>query len=231
MRLAKNRETMKTAIFDLDGTLADTSGDLIEAANSCFRSLGCSAPLDPGADQAAAFQGGRAMLRLGVSRVTGEKADENFVDLQYPLLLAAYGRKIDRFTTLYPGVESALGQLKSSGWRLGVCTNKPEGLSRILLERLKLAETFHSIVGADTLPVRKPDPAPYTQAVEIAEGTVELSFFVGDTLTDRDTARAAGVPIVLSAFGSTISEVQRLEPDAVLEHFDALPSLAEILVA
>ena len=230
MRATLHWGTMRTAIFDLDGTLADTSGDLIEAANQCLRSLGYEAPLDPALDQATAFQGGRALLRLGISRVTGERADETFVDAQYPHLLEAYGNAIDRFTSVYPGVENALDKLRIDGWRLGICTNKPEGLSRILLERLKLAEYFHSIVGADTLPVSKPHPAPYTRAVEIAEGNLELSFLVGDTVTDRDTARAVGVPIVLAAFYLTVSEVKRLQPDAVLEHFDALPDLAERLI-
>ena len=222
---------MKTAIFDLDGTLADTSGDLIEAANLCFRGLGYSAPLDPERDQATAFQGGRAMLRLGLSRVTGVEADESVVDFQYPLLLQAYGEAIDCFTTLYPGVERALDQLRSEGWRLGVCTNKPEGLSRLLLARLNLVQRFHSIVGADTLPVRKPHPEPYIRAVEWADGDVQLSFFVGDTVTDLDTARAAGVPIVLAAFDSAASAVSRLEPDAILEHYDELTEIARRLVA
>jgi phosphoglycolate phosphatase len=215
---------MRTVIFDLDGTLADTSADLIAAANACFSAMGAGDLLEPGRDALTAFHGGRAMLRLGLSRLG--RADEQEVDRWYPPLLDAYEATIDRETRLYPGAVAAVEQLRAAGFRTGVCTNKPERLARILLDRLGVAGLFGSLVGANTLAVRKPDPAPYRLSVERAGGAVPRSLLVGDTETDRRTAAAAGVPAVLVTFGPEGTGVARLGPEALLDRFDLLPDLA-----
>jgi len=216
---------VKTAIFDLDGTLADTSADLIAAANACFRGLGHGDMLGQG-DALTAFAGGRAMLRLGYSRLnTGWTEAE--VDAQYPLLLRAYATDIDRHTTLYPGVLPALLMLNAIGWNCGICTNKPQALAEELVARLGIRGQFNSLIGADTLPVRKPDPAPYLEAVRRAGGALAQSVLVGDTVTDRDTARAAGVPVVLVTFGPGGHGVADLGPDALLHHFDDLAAVLD----
>ena len=212
--------TGKTAIFDLDGTLADTSTDLLAAANECFRRLGHGDQLTQG-DAMTAFAGGRAMLRLGFSRL-GPDWTEAEVDLQYPVLLAAYAADIDRHTRLYPGVLPALLRLNALGWRCGICTNKPVGLAEELVARLGIRGQFDSLIGADSLSVRKPDPAPYHAAVRLAGGSLARSVLIGDTVTDRDTARAAGVPVVLVTFGPGGRSVADLAPDALLDHFDNL---------
>lgn len=216
---------MRTVVFDLDGTLADTSGDLVAAANACFRAMGAGDLLDPQVDALTAFHGGRAMLRLGLSRLG--RSDEAEVDRWYPELLAAYERNIDRRTRLYPGAADAVRTLRAAGFATTICTNKPERLAETLLARLGVRGLFDALVGADTLPVRKPDPAPYVLAVERAGGTVARSFLVGDTDTDRRTAAAAGVPVALVAFGPEGEGVARLAPDALLARFDELPALAD----
>ncbi|MFZ5750785.1 MAG: HAD family hydrolase [Pseudomonadota bacterium] len=216
---------MRTVVFDLDGTLADTSGDLVAAANACFRAMGAGDLLDPQGDALTAFHGGRAMLRLGLSRLG--RTDEAEVDRWYPDLLAAYERGIDRTTRLYPGAADAVRALRAAGFATTICTNKPERLAETLLARLGVRGLFDALVGADTLPVRKPDPAPYVLAVERAGGTVARSFLVGDTDTDRRTAAAAGVPVALVAFGPEGEGVARLAPDALLARFDDLPALAD----
>ena len=212
---------MKTVVFDLDGTLADTSADLIAAANACFEALGHGMILDPVADQLTAFHGGRALLRLGFSRLSGDH-DEVDVDREYPKLISHYGANIDVHTKLYPGAEAAVGQLLEAGYRTAVCTNKPEGLADVLLRRLGVRGLFGALIGADTLPVRKPEAAPYVAAVEQAGGLVEQSFLLGDTITDVKTARAAGVPAVLVRFGPEGDEIKRLNPDYLLGHYDSL---------
>lgn len=216
---------MRTVVFDLDGTLADTSGDLIAAANASFRAMGAGDLLDPARDALTAFHGGRAMLRLGLARIG--RSDEAEVDRWYPHLLAAYEAGIDRHTRLYPGAAEAVRRLRRAGYRTAICTNKPAGLAEILIGRLQLRDLFDALVGADTLAVRKPDPAPYLLSVARAGGTVARSFLVGDTETDRKTAAAAGVPVALVAFGPEGDGVARLEPDALLARFDDLPALAE----
>ncbi len=220
---------MRTVIFDLDGTLVDTSRDLIAAANAVFAGMGAPAPLDPLADAATAFAGGRAMLRLGLERL-GRPAEAGVVDAQYPVFLEAYAEVIDRESRPYPGAMEAVARLSEAGYAVGICTNKPARLAELLLDRLGIRDGFGALVGADTLPVRKPDPAPYREAVRRAGGDPARSFLIGDTVTDRDTARAAGVPVVLVTFGPEGRGVARLAPDALLDSFEALDGLAARLI-
>ncbi|MEI4470551.1 HAD hydrolase-like protein [Frigidibacter sp. MR17.24] len=242
---------MRTVIFDLDGTLADTSGDLIAAANSCFRDLGLGDLLDPARDALTAFHGGRAMLRLGFMRASaqeqgaegqgaqgqalgqalGQAPDEAAVDAQYPRLLAAYGAAIRVHTRAYPGAVAAVEALRARGFAVGICTNKPEALAHQLLTEMGIRDLFASLVGADTLPVRKPDPAPYVAAVERAGGTVARSMLIGDTETDRRTGLAVGVPVALVTFGPEGPGIARLAPEALLDRYEDLPALAERLLA
>ncbi len=217
---------MKTVIFDLDGTLADTSADLIAAANACFEALGHSALLDPVADAPTAFAGGRAMLRLGFSRLTPDWTETD-VDGQYPILLESYAANLDRQTVLYPGVESCLRALTDQGYALGICTNKPEGLSESLVQKLGIRPYFKALLGADTLTVRKPDPRHLLETIARSGGNRERAILIGDTITDRKAAENAGVPCALVTFGPTGHAVQDLSPEALLDHYDDLPGLAQ----
>jgi phosphoglycolate phosphatase len=218
---------MRTVVFDLDGTLADTSADLLAAANACFRELGHGDLLGPG-DALTAFHGGRAMLTLGFARLG---LGDGGVAAAYPRLLEAYEAGIDRETRLYPGAEAAVAELRGAGFRTAICTNKPERLARILLDRLGVAGLFDALVGADTLPVRKPDPAPFRLAVTQAGGDPARAILIGDTDTDRRTARAAGVPCVLVSFGPEGHGIARLSPEAMLHGYGDLPALAAQLLA
>ena len=220
---------MRTVIFDLDGTLADTSADLIAAANTSMQAMGHAPQLWVGQDDATAFRGGRAMLKLSLERMGhGDVAGE--VERGYPILLAAYGEALDVYTRLYPGALDAVQALWADGFRVGVCTNKPELLADQLLQRLGVRDLFASLIGADTLPTRKPDPAPYVAAVEQAGGAVSRSLLVGDTVTDRDTARAAGVPSVLVTFGPLGQSVADMAPDALLGDFGQMLDVARALL-
>lgn len=217
-----------TVVFDLDGTLADTSGDLIAAANACFEARGLGALLDPVEDALIAFHGGRAMLKAGYARAGADiLLPPDAEDVDYPRLLEFYRDNIAAYTKLYPGVQEALAQLAADGHKLSVCTNKPEGLARLLLKELRVDNSFAALIGADTLPVRKPDPRPYRAAVEAAGGEVAASFLIGDTETDRKTAAAAGVKVALVGFGPEGEAISRLKPDVILNHFDELPELAQ----
>lgn len=215
-------------VFDLDGTLADTSGDLLAAANACFRVMGAGDPLGAG-DVLTAFHGGRAMLRAGFERL-GRAADEAEVSAWYPRLLEHYRCAIAVHTRMYPGAVEAVEALRRAGHRVAICTNKPEGLAEQLMRDLGVRDLFGALIGADTLPVRKPDPAPYRLAVERAGGRVARSMLVGDTETDLKTARAAGAPVALVSFGPEGAGIARLSPDAMLDRFADLPDLAARLL-
>jgi len=220
---------MNTVVFDLDGTLADTSGDLIAAANACFRDMGEGDVLDAKTDAGTALKGGRAMLRLGMERL-GRAEDEATIDRYYPMLLEAYGREIDTHTVLYPGAMQAVAALKAAGYRVAVCTNKPEGLAHLLLTKLGVRDAFGAMVGADTLAIRKPDPEHLFETARRAGGDPALCLLVGDTNTDRETARAAGVPCILVSFGPSGDDMAALAPEALLNHYDDLPDIVTRLI-
>ena len=218
----------RCVIFDLDGTLADTSGDLIAAANYCFEGMGRAVRLDPVADAGIALRGGRRMLTEGLKREGAFTEAE--VDRWYPVLLEAYGDAIDAHTVLYPGAVEAVEALRGAGYCIGICTNKPAALAETLLSRLGVRDLFGSMIGADTLPVRKPDAAPYWAAVEGCGGLRERSLLVGDTDTDRLTARAAGRPCILVTFAPDGHSVLQLEPEGSIDHFDGLgPEVRRLL--
>ncbi len=217
---------MRAAIFDLDGTLADTSGDLIAAANACFDRDW----LDPTADQATSFLGGRAMLRLALERKNGG-FEETEIDQMYRTLLGHYAENLARETRLFPGVEAALDALAEQRWTLGVCTLKPEGLAEELLKRLGVRDRFASMLGADSHAFKKPDARHLLETIIRAGGAPEQAVLMGDSQTDRDTAENAGVPCVLVRFRPAGLNVEAMKPAALLDHYDDLPVLLNRLVA
>jgi phosphoglycolate phosphatase len=166
-----------------------------------------------------------AWARLDIDLETGEA----LVEEQFPGLIVHYAAAIAVHSRLYPGAEEAVRGLRDAGYRVAICTNKPEALAVDLIEALGVTALFDALIGADTLPVRKPDPEPLRQAVARAGGALEQSLLLGDTQTDYDTARAAGVPIVLVSFGQE-AEVASLTPEAHLADFAELQHVVETLL-
>jgi len=220
---------MRTVIFDLDGTLADTSGDLLAAANACFREMGHGDVLTQAQDAGVALRGGRMMLTTGLKRVG--TYSETLVDQYYPVLLEAYRSDIDRHTVLYPGAMEAVSELKQRGMAVGICTNKPEALAEQLLLSLGVRDAFGSLVGADTLPVRKPDPAPLVEAARRAGGDPAQTVLIGDSDTDRNTSANAGLPSILVTFGPSGEDMAALRPEGLLAQFSDLPDLVDQVLA
>lgn len=220
---------MRTVIFDLDGTLADTSGDLLAAANHCFRKMGHGDVLTHPQDAGVALRGGRRMLTVGLQRV--DAFSQPLVDEFYPVLLEAYREAISTYTVLYPGVLEAIEVLKTRGYGVGICTNKPEALAEQLMQALGVRDVFGSLVGADTLPVRKPDPAPLLEAVRRMGGDPAQCVLIGDSDTDRNTSANAGVPSILVEFGPSGADMAALEPEGLIGHFDELPDRVDQVMA
>jgi phosphoglycolate phosphatase len=218
--------------FDLDGTLADTAPDLAAALNHTLTALGRPI-VDPQSVRHLIGHGAKALLRKGL--VTSGDADEKFPDPEieqlveegFPIYLDYYSANICVGTICYPALEAALDALSARGVRLAICTNKPERLTHQLIEALGWAGRFDAIVGADTLPVRKPDPAPLHEAIARAGGG--RAAFVGDSITDADTARAAGLAFVAVSFGFSDRPVEQLGADAVIDSYADLVGTLERL--
>ena len=217
---------MRTVVFDLDGTLADTSGDLLAAANACFTDAGLEAPLLLDRDADTAVRGARAMLKLGFERLHGPGDHTEAVDAHYRPLLEHYAADISTRTRFYDGALEAVARLRAADLRCAICTNKPGWLTEILLDEMGVPDAFDAVVCADTLPVSKPNPAPFFEAVARAGGDPARALLIGDTQTDVSTARAAGVPIVLVAFGPAGRSILDLDHDHVLERYSDLDALA-----
>jgi len=145
-------------------------------------------------------------------------------------LLGHYAQAIDHHTRLYPGAMAAVQALKSQGYVTAICTNKPEALARTLLSRLGVLDEFASLLGADSLPVRKPDPAHLVETARRAGADPARMLLVGDTDTDRNTARNAGVPSVLVTFGPSGQDMAALRPEALLHDYADLPGIVADLL-
>jgi phosphoglycolate phosphatase len=210
--------------FDLDGTLADTAPDLAAALNHTLTALG-RPTVDPGSVRHLVGQGAKALLRKGLA--ASGAADEALVEQGFPIYLDFYSANICVGTTCYPALEEAMDALEARGVKLAICTNKPERLTHLLIDALGWSGRFAAVVGADTLAVRKPLPAPLLEAIARAGGGRPA--FVGDSITDADTARAAGVPFVAVSFGFSDRPVEQLGADAVIDSYADLVGTLERL--
>ncbi len=208
--------------FDLDGTLADTAPDIAAALNRTLDQLGRST-VEPERVRSMIGGGARNLLRraLALSGVV----DDALLDRAYPVYLDCYAADICSGTRIYPGVETALDALARRGTRLAICTNKPGRLTSALVEALGWTDRFPITVSGDSLPRRKPDPLPLETAIAQAGGG--KAAFVGDSLIDAQTARAAAIPFVAVSFGYPEVPPEDLQADALIDHYDALAGALE----
>ncbi len=212
-------------VFDLDGTLADTAPDLAASLNHALGALG-RATIAPEEVRNLVGHGSRVLIQRGLTE-TGETSEE-LVDKGLALFLAFYADNICNGTRAYDGVVAQLDSLHRRGVRTAICTNKPEKLTLLLVDALGWHDRFDAIVGADTLAVRKPDPAPLHEAIARAGGG--RAVLVGDSITDAETARAAEVPFVAVSFGFSDRPVKELGADAVIDDYvELIPALERLL--
>jgi phosphoglycolate phosphatase len=221
--------SIRTIVFDLDGTLVDTAPDLISALNFILDREGMPpVPLHQARTMIGA--GARRLIERGlelegrsatvadITRLTGD-----FIDY-YAAHIADASRPFD-------GLEAALDDLAARGYRFAVCTNKLEWLSKLLLDRLGLSGRFSAICGADTFGVSKPNPAILQQTVARAGGQLSAAIMVGDAGPDIGVARRAGIPVIGVEFGYTEVPMADLKPDRLIDHMGGLPAAVESLMA
>lgn len=219
----------RAAIFDLDGTLVDTADDLITAMNAIADRFDLP-QLTYEEARLHAGRGGRALMRLAASKV-GRTFDDETVLVAYPPFLDAYEACIADRSRYFHGVEDCLEALLADGWRVGICTNKPERLARILMETLGGMDRFGALLGADSLPVRKPNPLHVWETIDRVGGARDLSVMIGDTLNDREAAANAGIPCALYAHGFSPDPIEAMKPEAIFDDYAVLPELLEQLLA
>ena len=206
-----------TIVFDLDGTLVDTVADIAHAVNQALLSAGLPT-LTLAEVRSQVGLGGTALVRCALAKARRAAGAQEVAELQ-EAYLSAYAAEPVRHSTIYPGVVRLLDELRDSGMRLGICTNKSGRITIDLLTAIGLAGRVDAVVTGDTLRVRKPDPRPVQHTVALASGT--RAMMVGDSASDVQAARAAEVPVVCVAFGYHQGDVSSLGPDAVIADYGA----------
>ena len=189
-------------VFDLDGTLIDSRRDLAASVNHVLGSLDLpELPLET----VCAYVGAGA--RALVQRSLGEE-HRDLLDQALGLFLSYYGEHLLDHTRPYPGIVESLAALADRSAALSVLTNKPEAMSRAILDGLGLLERFAAVLGGDSCPSRKPDPAGIERLLALTEMPPEQALLVGDSLIDLRTAAGAGVDFCGVAWGLAPDEIR-----------------------
>ena len=220
--------SVRTVVFDLDGTLVDTAPDLINALNFILDREGLP-PVPLKSARTMIGAGVRRLLERGLE-VDGRNASVEDINRLTDDFIDYYAAHIADASRPFEGLESALDDLQAQGYRFAVCTNKLEWLSKRLLDRLGLSARFAAICGADTFGISKPDPAILQQTVARAGGQLSTTIMVGDAGPDIGVARRAGIPVIGVEFGYTEVPIAELKPDRLIGHMRELPAAVEILM-
>lgn len=213
-------------LFDLDGTLVDSSGDLTAAINVVRADLGL-APVPVEQVRTAISSGSRAILSLGLPELDAQERE-----VRIEQFLRVYQALIGEHDGLFPGIAGVLDAIESVGSRWGVVTNKREDLAHIVLDRLGLSQRCAVLIGGNTLARNKPDPLPVVTACERIGVAPNEAVFVGDDLRDILAGRGAGTRTVAVRWGFHPSDSDPAgwgadwvidRPDQLLATFAAKP--------
>lgn len=209
------------AIFDLDGTLIDSAPDIHAAGNAVLAAEGL-----PGVtyEQARGFIGKGAGVFVQRLELAAAGTSQPQRQLRMRQHFAEAYETAHALTRIYPGVESALEQLRSAGWRLGLCTNKPLRPTHSILAHLGWGAMFEVVIGGDSLSVAKPDPAPLLAARAALGGGPMV--YVGDSEVDAETAVAARAPFALFTQGYRRTPIAEIAHDRAFDDWRALPAIA-----
>lgn len=212
---------MAHIVFDLDGTLIDSAPDIHAAANAVLAEAG-AAPISLADTRRFIGNGAPVFVaRMRAARALPEEAQAPL----YAAFAARYAEAVE-LTKPYAGVFSALDALAAQGHRMGICTNKPIIPTRAVMDHLGLTRHFAAIIGGDSLPVHKPDPAPLHACFHaLAGGEAAAQLYVGDSEVDAECAQRAGLRFLLYTQGYRKSEVAQIAHHAAFDDFAALPDL------
>ena len=218
---------VKGVTIDLDGTLLDTIPDLAAAANLMLAELGRAA-LDVEVIRTFVGKGIPRLVERTLAGHIGGTADPELMAQALPIYERHYVEVNGRHTTVYPGVNEGLDELKSRGLPLACVTNKSGRFTLPLLEKIGLAPYFKTIVSGDTLARKKPDPDPLLHACDALEIAPRDMLMIGDSINDTQAARAAGCPVFCVTYGYNEGhDVRDLDTDALIDSLVEAAGLIE----
>lgn len=207
--------SIQLAIFDLDGTLADTRLDLAQAVNATREHLG----LGPIPNERVYTYVGHGAPEL-IQRSLGDAATDADVATGIQFFLDYYGAHVLDYTRFFAGVEESLERLRLAGIQMAVLTNKPEAMSHAIVDGLGAGGYFFRVYGGDSLATRKPDPLGVAALIKEAGATPETSVMVGDSRVDVETARNAGIPCCAVTYGFQPETLVDPAPDLLVDRME-----------
>ena len=213
-------------VCDLDGTLVNSLPDLADALSDLLRDCGRRAVSE--AEVSPLVGDGVPPMVERAFALTGDVPAD--LPDQIARYVGIYETRMTELTKPYPGVLEALAALRDDGWRVAVCTNKPEHASRGILTTLGFDDLVEAVAGGDTYPVKKPDPGHILRLLEALGGRPDAAVMLGDSENDVAAGRAAGLPVVAFSQGYGAVPARDLGADRVIDHFDELPGAVAALM-
>lgn len=218
----------KLVMFDLDGTLIDSVPDLAAAVDRMLLEMG-RAPAGVAAVRQWVGNGAPVLVRRALAGGLDHSAvNDHEADYGLEIFMRAYGESHDR-TVIYPGVRDTLRWLQVEGVEMALITNKPERFVGPLLDQMQIGRYFRWIIGGDTLPQKKPDPAALLFVMQMAGVPASEALFVGDSRSDVQAAKAAGVQCVGLTYGYNHGRpISEESPALVIDDLRALLPVASV---
>ena len=211
-----------TILFDLDGTLIDTAPDLMNAHNHVMKKFGYETITT---DDIRKLVGNGAASLIGRSvwgqakKELGQINDQTIKKEMVKEFIDYYGKNIAVESKLVNGVLEFLNWAKKNNISMGVCTNKQEYLAVDLLKQIKIYDYFEYVAGSNTFDYCKPDPRHLTNVIEIMQGDIKKSIMIGDSESDANAAKAAGIPFILLEDGYTEKNANEIPHDHLIRDF------------
>ena len=217
-----------TVLFDLDGTLIDTAPDLMNAHNHVMQKFGYETKstneIRNLVGKGAASMIGRSLwnqARKELKKIDDEKIKSQMVDE----FIDYYGKNIAVESKLLPGVLEFLKWCKKNNISMAVCTNKTEYLAVDLLKKINVYDYFEYVAGYNTFDYCKPDPRHLTNVIEIIQGELKKSIMIGDSETDSESAKAAGLPFILVEDGYTDKTINEIYHNHLIKDFNGIEQI------
>ena len=211
-----------TILFDLDGTLVDTAPDLMHAHNHVMKQFGYPTKSTKEIRNLVG-QGAGALLGRSIwgqaKKEFGKVQDEKIKKEMVNEFVDFYGKNIVNESTLINGVKEFLIWSKEKNIAMAVCTNKQEYLAIDLLKKIGIYDFFEYVAGHNTFDYSKPDPRHLTSVVEILEGDLNKTLMIGDSETDANAAKEAGIPLILLENGYTEKNITEIHHNHLVKDF------------